>query len=302
VKNIIVIAAILLIASSCERDTHVDIPPHVPKLVVESMQGQNENPEARIVHTRAVTDPLPPWGSSSDPYVVQNVRVLVYENDVLKDSLKYQANDQKYKTTVSTIQAGKTYKLVMSAPNYPTAEAISFTPLLVPMNSLVYTPNARVDVDGNSQDEVKISFTDNGSTEDYYLIRILNAYGDHLYCVTTNDKDVEKLVYEDPLNPDDCLLSDRLLVSDQNFNGTTKTLIFYTGSGTLDPVNMPGGTMKSTVELLHINKDYFKYIKSLNSRENAGDNPFAEPVNLYSNVKNGYGFFTTYAMVVDSIP
>ena len=58
---------------------------------------------------------------------------------------------------------------------------------------------------------------------------------------------------------------------------------------------------RATVGLLHINKDYFKYLKSLNTYENVQDNPFAEPVNLYSNVKNGYGFFTTYAMAIDSI-
>jgi len=301
VKNIIVITALLLLVSSCETDIEIDIPPQEPKLVTESLQGQNAYPEARIVHTRGVTDPLPPYGSP-DPYVVQNARVLLYENDVLKDSLKYKPTEQKYRAAVATIQAGKTYKLVFSAPNFPTAEALSFTPLFVPLNSLVFTPNARVDADGNSQDEVKINFTDNGSTEDYYLVRILNAYGDYLYCVTTKDKDVERLVYEDPFYPEDCLLSNRLLLSDQNFNGATKTLIFYTESGMLDPqTGQGGGVTRATVALLHINKDYFKYLRSLNTYENVQDNPFAEPVNLYSNVKNGYGFFTTYAMAVDSI-
>ena len=300
-KKFTVIAAILLIVSSCERDAHIDIPPQVPKLVTESEQGQNTFPEARIVHTRSVVDPLPPYGSA-DPYVVKNAVVLLYENDIFKDSLKYNASDDNYKAAIAKIQAGKTYKLVFSAPNFPTAEAVSFTPTLVPISNMVFTQDARSDADGNPEDEIKMTFSDNGTTEDYYLVRILNGYGDYLYCVTTNDKDVEKLVEEDPLYPEDCLQSNRLLLSDQNFNGTTKTLIFYAGSGELDPATTQSGLQKARVELLHINKDYYKYIKSLNSQENATDNPFAEPVNLFTNVKNGYGFFTTYAIAVDSIP
>ena len=300
-KKLTFIATILVIVSSCERDAHIDIPPQVPKLVTESEQGQNVFPEARIVHTRGVTDPLPPYGSA-DPYIVRNAVVLLYENDVFKDSLKYKASEDIYKAAIAKIQAGQTYKLVFSAPNYPTAEAISVTPTLVPINNMVFTPDAKTDADGNQQDEVKITFTDNGSTEDYYLVRLFDAYGGYLYCVKTNDKDVEKLVEEDPLYPEDCMQSDRLLLSDQNFNGATKTLILYVQAGSLDPVTSPSVNQKARIELLHINKDYFKYFKSLNNYENAADNPFAEPVNLFTNVKNGYGFFTTYAMAVDSIP
>ena len=91
------------------------------------------------------------------------------------------------------------------------------------------------------------------------------------------------------------------MLSDVNFNGTIKNLIFYTEAGSLNPQNGPGGMRRSTVKLLHINKDYYNYIRSLNTYENAADNPFAEPVNLYTNVNNGYGLFTTYARAVDSI-
>ena len=299
-KYILVMATMFSILASCERETHINIPPQPPKLVGESRQGQNVFPEARISRTRGVIEPLP-IGGQTDPYIVKNATALLYENDILKDSLKYNTTSQTYKAAITRIEAEKTYKLLVSAPNFPTAEAISFTPSLIPINSLTITRNARIDAGGRSQDEIRISFNDNGSTEDYYLLHILDAYGSYLYCVYTNDKDVEKLVYEDPIYPDECLQGDRLLLSDMNFNGTLKTLIFYTDAGLLDPQNTPSGTRRATVELLHINKDYYKYTKSLNSYENAVDNPFAEPVNLYSNVKNGYGLFTTYAMAVDSI-
>jgi hypothetical protein len=300
-KYILSIAIVSFILCGCERETTINMPPHIPKLVAEGLNQQNELPLVRISRTRAVTDPRPSNGGT-DPYLITNATAMLYENDVLKETLHYNASDEIYEASTTTIATGKTYKIVITAPNFPNAEATSFTPAFVGINSLVFTAKARSDRNGDPQDEVKISFIDNAATEDYYLIRIWNAerYRNY-YCVNTNDKDVEKLVYDDPFYPEECLQPQRLLLSDKNFNGQTKTISFYIYSGELDPRPSPGGIQRATVELLHINKDYFEYTKSLSSYENVVDNPFAEPFNLYSNVKNGYGLFTTYGMAVDSI-
>lgn len=300
-KYFVSIVILFFFFSACERPTEIEIPPHEPKIVAESLRGQNELIHARISRTRSVTDPRPDFGQP-DPYLITNATVSLYENNTLIETLQYDANDEEYKAVIATVVPGKTYKLIAKANGLPDAEAISATPSQTPINSLVFTPNARNDRDGNPLDEIKIVFTDNSATEDYYLIRIWDAnHFQSYYCVTTNDKDVEKLVYEDPLYPDDCLYPDRLLIADKNFNGTTKTLTFYMSSGLLNPVITPGNIRRATVDLLHINFDYYKYIKSLNSYENAYENPFAEPVNLHSNVKNGHGLFTTYAIAVDSV-
>jgi hypothetical protein len=295
------IAVLSILFCSCERETEVKMPPRVPKLVAEAGQWQNQMPVVRISRTRGVTDP-DSLNRSTDPWVVKNVKALLFENGILRDSLRYDVNSEKYKATIARIQPGNTYKLTLSATGYPDAEASSYTPSLVTINSLIYNRNVRPDRQGYMLDEIRLSFADDPGTEDYYLVRIMNSSHNFNYCITTNDKDVEKLVYDDPLYPDDCISSDRVLLSDVNFNGTIKTLVLNVGAGQLEPAPGPGGRLiRSTVELLHINKDYFKYIKSLNSYDNAVDNPFAEPVNLYTNVKNGYGFFTTFGRVVDSI-
>jgi Domain of unknown function (DUF4249) len=41
--------------------------------------------------------------------------------------------------------------------------------------------------------------------------------------------------------------------------------------------------------------DLFQFTRSKELNDNARDNPFAEPVILYSNIKNGYGIFTLTA-------
>lgn len=43
--------------------------------------------------------------------------------------------------------------------------------------------------------------------------------------------------------------------------------------------------------LEYYNEAYFRYLKSYEYLQYNDDNPFAEPANVYSNVKNGYGVF-----------
>jgi hypothetical protein len=37
--------------------------------------------------------------------------------------------------------------------------------------------------------------------------------------------------------------------------------------------------------------DYYRYMNSLVAYRKSVDNPFAEPVNLYADITNGYGIF-----------
>jgi hypothetical protein len=44
--------------------------------------------------------------------------------------------------------------------------------------------------------------------------------------------------------------------------------------------------------LHHVSASFYQYSLSARRYDDAEDNPFAEPVILYSNVKNGYGVFS----------
>jgi len=94
----------------------------------------------------------------------------------------------------------------------------------------------------------------------------------------------------------------KLLFADKNFNGKTKTITFYVPNDKMNSIILPNNsTRRPWIELVHITEDYFNYIKSTNNYDITQDNPFAEPANLYSNVKNGYGFFTCYTFSVDTL-
>ncbi len=90
----------------------------------------------------------------------------------------------------------------------------------------------------------------------------------------------------------------RALFRDALFAGTTREipldlLLFDTGEAEQDPV---------VVTLAVLDDDYVRYQQTLALQDVTGDNPFAEPVRIHSNVEGGLGVFAGYtssSVVVD---
>ncbi len=52
-------------------------------------------------------------------------------------------------------------------------------------------------------------------------------------------------------------------------------------------------------ELYSLDKNFYLYSKSYQEQIKASYTPFAQPVNVYTNVKNGYGLFGSYSIYND---
>ena len=288
------------ILSACEKDVAVQIPAHKSRLVVNGEVAQNELFMIRVSRSVGIDEPIPQ--NSTEAFNVINARVLLKQNGVIVDSLNYNNTNKRYEGTKVRAMIGNTYTVVATAPAFGEAEATSYLPSLIRQTHLAIGRKVRTNEHGQPLDEVTITFKDDVSTKDHYLIRIKGAYGQYVFCARTNDKDIERPVSTDPFSTDDCLGGNELLFSDNNFNGTTKTIVFNIFSTELNEyTDRQGNTLRPTIELLHVTSDYFKNFKSLHTYNNTSDNPFAEPVNVFTNIKNGYGFFTTYAMAVDTL-
>ena len=78
----------LLILLSCEKDIKVKAPSQQVKLVVNSITAINRPFTATIGKTAGILDLTTP-----ESYLVNNASVLLYENDVLKDTLTFNSGD-----------------------------------------------------------------------------------------------------------------------------------------------------------------------------------------------------------------
>jgi hypothetical protein len=296
--GIMILLSGLIIA--CEREVQVKIPDHEAKLVVHGQQAQDRFFTVRVGRSFGITETISTLNTGQ--FDVPDAVVLLKQNGIVSDTLKYNTANKRYEGRRQRALLGNSYSIEASANGFGKAEGNSIFPALVQPLGIALKRKARTDQNGDQLDEVTITFKDDGAKVNYYLFRIRRAESPFINCVITNDKDVERLVYSDPFYTEECLDGNRLLVNDKNFNGLTKTIVFYVNTYEMnEATNQQGRKLKPTVELLSINEDYYQYIKSVNSYDNAIDNPFAEPVNVTSNIKNGYGFFTTFALAVDTL-
>ncbi len=75
----------------------------------------------------------------------------------------------------------------------------------------------------------------------------------------------------------------QICFSDIQFNGRSESFDAYY------PIYSEFDSTKIYAQLISISAEYYKYIKSIVLYKSSNDNLFSEPVQVYSNVQNGFG-------------
>jgi hypothetical protein len=305
IRNLVARIFIIVIFLSCEKDITVDVPPQPVKMVLFGVTPVHSPFSVTVSKTAGILDPVTPQS-----YLVDNALIQLFENTRLIDTLIFNSNTKTYEAKNNSVaRPDITYVLKASVPGFKTAEAATTTPGNINIESITKRENVRTDQDGNVYDEVKIRFSDNGALSNYYLIRFqrpLHAgngvHYEDIYCMHSLDKDIDRRVNADPSDFEDCI--DReVSMNDLHFNGVVKELLIFILHDDLQPIrnNVDNRDYWPVVQVQNITADQYKYRKSYSAYRDSEDNPFAEPVMVYSNVTNGYGLFSTYNLVTDTI-
>ncbi len=289
----IIIAVFATIAfASCEKTINVNTPPYARKLAVNcnTVVGQ---PLYVVVGTSAAIKDR----KYSPELLVKNAQVKLYVNDVFAENLVFDTYFG-YPSSLAT-EPGKKYSVKISATSYDNVEASSVAPSEVVISSIVRTPNARKDDEGALQDAVVITFTDPPAAGDYYIIKIqgpqdsIVSYSD--FCVNSPDASVETNA-SGVVDVNTCLDNKGIFLRDALFNGRQKEIKFYASSAAIQPVFNGFDSVFAHIELLHVTEAYFRFEKSARIASDVNGNPFAEPVNVFSNVTNGLGIFSVISL------
>ena len=88
-----------------------------------------------------------------------------------------------------------------------------------------------------------------------------------------------------------------VLFADEQFDGQTTTLTFYTLLTESEELT----TDRVVGELRSVSNDYYRFNTTVSRQLATQNNPFAQPVRVYSNVENGLGIFAGYAVYRDSL-
>ncbi|TND08478.1 MAG: hypothetical protein FD123_2274 [Bacteroidetes bacterium] len=278
-KNLIYtfLFAIVLSVSfvSCEQAADIDLPETEPKLVVTCfISPQDTLIIARINRSKPVFQ-----ASTVNPsFSVDNATVILAGNST-SVQLTYDADFEWYYVSPSQFQVlpGATYTITVTTPEGESVNASTTIPVSVPQNYTVTVTSEILDSNSFGLNEHYMSdnaWTDlAGQTDFYRLIWVsvrTNAFlpGDTLYSTLGGE-----------------------LISDKNNDGGQIRLLSdgYQFQNTTDT------TIAMDFHLVHATPEYYLYHQSVQNY--GGDNPFAEPTLIYTNVTDGLGVFAGYNSV-----
>jgi hypothetical protein len=274
-----------LFLAACELIVDVDVPREKSKLVVGGVQRQDR--PWRVDLTRSIYILEKP---GNYPAVTTAVVSITDDNNhtftLEHDSLFL------YKGTTNPVP-GQHYKIRVEAPGYDAVDSEFTMPMPVEIVDL-FLDSAAIDRGGNdyymSELPVDITFNDPGGVANYYMAtftyyfkyEIRNQMGQVIgidSAATTYPIPIVQGGFSD--------MEERALYfKDLKFDGqkvTVRGKIFFS--------YLPESVFRVEVALGNISEEHFQYLQDVELQGRSGDDPFAQPVQVYTNINNGFGTF-----------
>jgi len=265
--RIIVLVLCALILVSCrKKDATVKLPEVPEQLVILSFISPQDSV---IKVSLTLTQPLYNNAASNQFANVENATVII--SSALGSSvLVFDPATKNYviDSLSLKIREGIKYTITASTPDGKSANASTQIPLA--------NKTLSIEIDTNSAN-LKCTWLDPSTTTDYYRVFLEHSdfyvFESHTMMGDYMDTIHEKGVYAE------------WMLDTENPGGVlTKNFEYFPYTDSTENVY---------IYLLHVSKEYYDFGIKLPLAE-VTDNPFAEPVPMYSNVNGGYGIFAGY--------
>ena len=308
-KKILIFLCSILLFSCQEQVVELDIPGHTPFLVVN---GILDTDTLMFLHVSNSVGSFQQGEINS----ISDANVLLYENNnligemkvdnssqdsiyVLEDSGFWWGANQRepiyYYSYDALPQAGSTYSVEVSHPNFETVFAQTTVPNEIQLAELEIIDNSDQSEDYSSS--LDLSFFDDPNINNYYRISLyVNTSGEDQESGEVIRKEYPLILYSNDPSFSQGIPWDgysfsgrRVFFSDDLFNGTQKEISF-------DFDYKIGEEIKDTIflQLTSFSEEAFNFY---NSMENNNDRFFSEigtePVPIFTNVENGAGVFAS---------
>ncbi len=296
--------------SSCTKEIVIDVP----------------KPEEKMVVYATITPFLPPKPKElkislkNSAYIfdtvfydIKDANLLFYENNKLIDTLYYNEDKKGYLITKDISdypKVGSNYSIQIEKDGYQTITANTYIPAIVQPDSIVINPIAYINEDGGVFSEISITFTDPLQDTNYYEIIVSDPSYDYytpkmLYELSSTDNLITSEAYYPSLLNPDIKYPQYILFSDNTIAGATSTIHLYY----FPPQDMSNIRYISDhyidIHFRNVTKEYYLFKTTLlRNRVNQIEdilNGMAEPLNVFSNIENGYGLFSGYNEYLTSL-
>jgi hypothetical protein len=276
-RNIYIAIATIFLFSSCVKEVEFDAEVKQPKLAINSYFTPDSSWKVHIGNSLSVID-------NQDPQNIENATVNVY--DASNNWVATLTHDMYgiYSSSSTYPQAGQSYRIEAAATNYTNVTAQDVAPNAVPILSI---DTASVVYDGDDALEVQVNFQDPSSTDNHYVIQV---FGYDLNERRRIDFGMNDII----LNDDGNSGYDRSFTfTDDLINDQSHTLDLYIDHYYTDPMYSDFDSLE--VELISASYAFYQYGRTYKLWRRSSDDPFSQPVQVYSNVDAGHGIFAGYS-------
>jgi hypothetical protein len=289
---------------SCSKEITIEIPETPPSLVIESLlvpyMTNGKHLGVKVSASRHIFDT-----ATTEPII--NATILLYKDGVLMDTLVYDSTPHIsfYPLGFGPMQGpmpGETYSIEVSVPGHESVYAETHIPEKVSIEDVVIERIGYFDESGLVYSKLTITFTDPPIEENHYEIVVTSIgqeYATNSYSMLST---YETFIVNEPHYPDEIRLDlhnpKRLLFNDREITGKQVEIDFYYLAG-----QRGGGVHLLTndiigVQLRNVSREYYNYqstmMHSAFNREADIFYGLGEPLNVISNVTNGFGIFAGF--------
>ena len=283
-KSVLCGLLLLLALSACEQVIEPDLPEHTPRLVLQAFFTADSTWVAFVGRSVGILEPMP----EREMAVADATVELLKEGRVI-DELKFFQRDRVYVWEKGALQAGESYLLRVSAPGFAAIEATDAIPTPVPTEIVSYLtrPSVRSDSRIKGDISIKLEIQDPPGETNYYQIRMFAFFRSERLEGSFSTQD-PSIIADNAADEPFTEFYTAPFFKDTLFDGQTHEIELSSN------YNVPEHT-RLFLQILDISETYYEYVKSAELHEFTQENPFAEPVSVYSNVENGYGIFAGYS-------
>ncbi|MDE2734018.1 MAG: DUF4249 domain-containing protein [Gemmatimonadota bacterium] len=275
----------LFALSACEQVIKPDLPEHTPRLVLQAFFTPDSTWAAFVGRSTGILEAMPEREMS-----VADAEVDLLTGGQVIDRLEFFQRERVYMWEKGALQTGESYSLRVAAPGFATIEATDAIPTPVPTAVVSYLTHTSDRSESRIKGDmsIKLEIQDPPGETNYYQIRMFTFFRSELYegSFTTQDPSI---------------IADN--AADEPFNESFYTAPFFKDTlfdGQTHQIELSGNYnapehSRFYVQVLYTSETYYEYLRSSRLHDSAQDNPFAEPISVYSNVENGYGIFAGYS-------
>ena len=290
-KNLLPAFLILsaLTLSNCTKEIEFDEQDIAPRIVVNSLFTNDSIWSAHISRSVGVLE-------TTSYTTIDNASVNIFDDNAnLVTTLTHQGDGLYTSPTGVSPQPNQSYTIEASASGYESVNATNSIPSAVPIYQLdtVTSTNS----DGETILEATITFQDPPNISNYYMLEV------YVTGTWINEEEQDTIEIREPLqiSCDDINVETvnrfnfggfentylYLMLKDQNFDGENYSLTF----SVINYAELKDLDLFGEIRLVNTSEEYFNYLKSFNMYQQTINNPFATPVQVYSNINNGMGIF-----------